>query len=277
MTFVLYDGYFYQDHTKTTTSYSKKEKMPASQATFKEYEFNIDISDIVGDGELDEERFKNSYKMLKLQQLNDTIPALKTSYNDLLLSRAQSIASISKSNELYKYSDSLKIKDIDTIGVLENFNLKDKIKVLNSSKTKMNSALTNVKNNLNSIKRKRKALNFFDSEYYGRIALSFSCLILFFIGAPLGSIIRKGGFGLPMILAIAIYVIYFFGNTLGKNLAEESSISSFLGSWISAMVMVPFGIFLTRRATKDKGLFNIDAILLPIKNLFLKLKSKKDF
>ncbi len=65
-------------------------------------------------------------------------------------------------------------------------------------------------------------------------------------------------------------------NTFGKNLAEESSISSFIGSWISAMVMVPFGIFLTRRATKDKGLFNIDAILLPIKNLFLKLKSKKD-
>jgi lipopolysaccharide export system permease protein len=250
--------------------------MPASQATFKEYEFNIDISDLVGDGELDEERFKNSYKMLKLQQLNDTIPALKTSYDDLLLSRAQSIASISRSNELYKYSDSLKIKDIDTTGILENFNLNNKISVLNSSKTKMNSALTNVKNNLNSIKRKRKILNFFDSEYYGRIALSFSCLILFFIGAPLGSIIRKGGFGLPMILAIAIYVIYFFGNTLGKNLAEESSISSFIGSWISAMVMVPFGIFLTRRATKDKGLFNIDAILLPIKNLFLKLKSKKD-
>ena len=63
---------------------------------------------------------------------------------------------------------------------------------------------------------------------------------------------------------------------MGKNLAEESSITSFLGSWISAIIMIPFGIFLTRRATKDKGLFNIDAILLPIKNLFLKFTSKKD-
>jgi lipopolysaccharide export system permease protein len=250
--------------------------MPASQATFKEYEFNIDISDLVGDGELDEERFKNNFKMLQLKQLNDTIPILKNSYDDLLRSRARTVSAITKSKLLYKYEDSIKAKNIDTLGTLENFKLNDKISILNGAKTKMNSALTNIKNNIKSIKWKRKTLNFFDSEYFGRIALSFSCLILFFIGAPLGSIIRKGGFGLPMILAIAIYVLYFFGNTMGKNLAEESSISSFLGSWISALVMIPFGIFLTRRATKDKGLFNIDTLLIPIKKLFLKFTSKKD-
>ena len=276
MTFILYDGYYYEDHTKATRSTAKKAKMPASQATFKEYEFNIDISDLVGDGQLDKERVKNNYKMLRLEQLNDTIPALKALYTDALNSRAQSISSITKAAQLYKYQDSVKTKDLDTISILNNFDLKGKIGILNGAKTKMNSALTNVKNNKKTIKWKRKVLNYFDSEYYGRIALSFSCLILFFIGAPLGSIIRKGGFGLPMILAIAIYVIYFFINTMGKNLAEESSITSFLGSWISAIIMIPFGIFLTRRATKDKGLFNIDAILLPIKNLFLKFTSKKD-
>ena len=277
MTFILYDGFYYEDHTKTSRSRTKKEKMPASQATFKEYEFNIDISDLVGDGSLDEERFKNNFKMLRINQLTDTIPILKTDYNDILMSRSKSISSISKSNLLYKYADSLKHKNIDTISTLENFHLKEQISILNGARTKINSAVTNVKNNVKSVKWKRKTLNFFDSEYYGRIALSFSCLILFFIGAPLGSIIRKGGFGLPMILAIAIYVIYFFGNTMGKNLAEESSISSLLGSWISAMVMIPFGIFLTRRATKDKGIFNVDNILLPLKKIFQKFTPKKDF
>jgi len=277
MTFILFDGFYYEDHTKTTRSRNKKEKMPASQATFKEYEFNIDISDLVGDGSLDEERFKNNFKMLRINQLTDTIPILKTDYNDILMSRSKSISSISKSNLLYKYADSLKHKNIDTISTLENFHLKEQINILNGARTKINSAVTNVKNNVKSVKWKRKTLNFFDSEYYGRIALSFSCLILFFIGAPLGSIIRKGGFGLPMILAIAIYVIYFFGNTMGKNLAEESSISSLLGSWISAMVMIPFGIFLTRRATKDKGIFNVDNILLPLKKIFQKFTPKKDF
>ena len=277
MTFILNDGFYYEDYTKTTRSRVKKEKMPASQATFKEYEFNIDISDLVGDGSLDEERFKNNFKMLRINQLTDTIPILKTDYNDILMSRSKSISSISKSNLLYKYADSLKHKNIDTISTLENFHLKEQINILNGARTKINSAVTNVKNNVKSVKWKRKTLNFFDSEYYGRIALSFSCLILFFIGAPLGSIIRKGGFGLPMILAIAIYVIYFFGNTMGKNLAEESSISSLLGSWISAMVMIPFGIFLTRRATKDKGIFNVDNILLPLKKIFQKFTPKKDF
>ena len=277
MTFILNDGFYYEDYTKTTRSRVKKEKMPASQATFKEYEFNIDISDLVGDGSLDEERFKNNFKMLRINQLTDTIPILKTDYNDILMSRSKSISSISQSKLLYKYADSLKHKNIDTISTLENFHLKEQISILNGARTKINSAVTNVKNNVKSIKWKRKTLNFFDSEYYGRIALSFSCLILFFIGAPLGSIIRKGGFGLPMILAIAIYVIYFFGNTMGKNLAEESSISSLLGSWISAMVMIPFGIFLTRRATKDKGIFNVDNILLPLKKIFQKFTPKKDF
>lgn len=276
MTFILYDGYYYEDHTKAARTPTKRKKMPASQATFKEYEFNIDIASISGDGDIDKERITNSYNMISLNQLNDTIPILKNSYDEMLKSRANTISSIASANLLYKYPDSLRPKNIDTLNTLTNFNLVNKLTILSSAKTKMNSSLTNVKNNMDSVKWNRKKLNYFDSEFYGRIALSFSCLILFFIGAPLGSIIRKGGFGLPMILAIAIYVTYFFGNTFGKNLAEESSITSLLGAWISAMIMVPFGILLTKRATNDKGLFNVDAITQPIINFFNKFKSKKD-
>ena len=159
--------------------------------------------------------------------------------------------------------------------ITENFDLEGQINIVNSATSKISRVLSSLKNNASSIKWKRKNLNFFDTEYYNRIAFSLSCLILFFIGAPLGSIIRKGGFGLPMILAIAIYVTYFFSNTFGKNLAEESSISAFLGSWVAAFIMVPLGILLTRRATKDKGLFNIDIITQPLLNFFQKLFSKK--
>ncbi|QTD38329.1 LptF/LptG family permease [Polaribacter batillariae] len=276
MTFILYNGNYYEDYSKSAKTPRKRLKMPASQATFKEYEFNIDISDVVGDGKLDEEKFKNSYNMRTLHQLKDTIPVLKSTYDDMLLSRAKTIFNIANAKELHSYNDSLKPNVKNKENILDNFDIQNKITILNTSVSKMNSAFTNVKNNSDSIKYKRKSLNFYDSEFYGRIALSFSCLILFFIGAPLGSIIRKGGFGLPMILAIAIYVIYFFGNTLGKNLAEESSVSSLLGSWIATMVMLPLGIILTRRATKDKGIFNVDAILAPIKNFFKKFTSKKD-
>lgn len=275
MTFILYDGYYYEEHYKSATTQIKRKKMAASSATFDEYEFNIDISSISGDQGLDKTQYTRNNMMLSLQQLGDTIPQLKQSYDELLTVKSKNLYSSTIAKDLYSYPDSLKAKNINQ-NILENFALTEKVTILNSADTKASRSLSSVKNNIQNMKLKRKILNLFDTEYYNRIAFSLSCVILFFIGAPLGSIIRKGGFGLPMILAIAVYVIYFFANTFGKNLAEESSVSAFLGSWISAIIMVPVGILLTRRATKDKGIFNADAILIPIKNFFIKIFSKKE-
>ena len=276
MTFILYDGYYYEEHTKNRASLSKQKNMPASNATFEEYEFNIDISSLSSDLGLDaKDQYTRNFNMLSVNQLKDTIPSIKNSYDEMLSLRAKNIYTSVTANKLYKYPDSLINKNVNT-DILENFELTNKITILNSAITKTNRALSSIENNMVSTKWKRKILNLYDTEFYNRVALSLSCLILFFIGAPLGSIIRKGGFGLPMILAIAIYVLYHFGNTFGKNLAEESSISALFGSWIAAIVMVPLGILLTIRATKDKGLFNVDAFLLPITNFFKKLMPKKD-
>jgi lipopolysaccharide export system permease protein len=274
MTFILYDGFYYEEHAKSATTSIKRKKMAASNATFDEYEFNIDISSITGEEGLGEEGVTNHYRMLNLNQLADTIPSLKANYDELLQLKAKNLFANVSGKELYKHPDSLKNKETNPI-VLENFKLKQKISILNTATTKTKRALSALKNSKSALKLKRKYLNFFDTEYYNRIALSLSCLILFFIGAPLGSIIRKGGFGLPMILAIAIYVTYFFGNTFGKNLAEESTISAFLGAWIAVFIMVPIGILLTRRATKDKGFFNIDTIIQPVLNFLKKLFPKK--
>ncbi len=275
MTFILYDGYYYEEHVKSATTVSKRKRMAASNATFKEYEFNIDISSVTGEDGLDQENHTKNFMMLSLEQLGDTIPDLKRDYNEILKLKSKNLYATVSAKELYKYPDSLKANNINT-EILENFGIREKISILNSATTKAERGLSSVKNNKASIKYKRKNLNFFDTEYYNRIAFSLSCLILFFIGAPLGSIIRKGGFGLPMILAIAIYVTYFFANTFGKNLAEESSISAFWGSWIAAFIMIPMGILLTRRATKDKGIFNIDAFTQSVINFFKKIFLKKE-
>ena len=131
--------------------------------------------------------------------------------------------------------------------------------------------------NLNTHKNRRKILNLFDFEYHYRIAFSLSCLLLFFIGAPLGSLIRKGGFGLPMVMAILIFVLYFFINSFGKNIAEESSISATFGGWLATMLLAPFGIILTRRATKGIGLVNFDKYTLFIKTTIRRIKTRIRF
>lgn len=249
--------------------------MAASNATFREYEFNIDIGDLLDEGNLDSIRSKTSPMMYTLQQIKDTIPKLKNTYDESLALRAKNIYISSQARDLYNYPDSLKNKKLASV-TLNNFEVQEKITILNSAVTKTSRILGTIKNNKNRIKFKRKVLNFYDTEYYNRIAFSLSCIILFFIGAPLGSIIRKGGFGLPMILAIAVYVTYFFANTFGKNLAEESSISSFLGSWVSAIIMIPVAFLLTKRATQDKGIFNIDSVLQPIASFFKKLLPQKN-
>lgn len=273
MTFVLYDGNYYEEHIKSAKTQDKRKRMAASNATFKEYEFNIDISSIIG-GDLDTNRVTNHFRMLTLKELKDTIPKLKGRYDEILDLRAKNIYISTQAKDLYNYPDSLKNNSIDSI-TLNNFEIKDKISILNSAVTKTNRVLSTLKNNIETVKWNRKGLNFYDTEYYNRIAFSLSCIILFFIGAPLGSIIRKGGFGMPMILAIAIYVTYFFTNTFGRNLAEESSVTAFLGSWVSAIIMTPVAVLLTLRATKDKGIFNIDSFLQPITKLFKKIIPKK--
>ena len=133
------------------------------------------------------------------------------------------------------------------------------------------TALDDIKGYTNILKNKQKLINVYNTEYHRRLAYSLACLVLFFIGAPLGSIIRKGGFGFPMILAIVIFVIYYFISTFGKNMAQSSSITAVLGGWLSTLILLPFGLFLMRRATQDKGIFNVDLFLQPITNFFRKL------
>ncbi|AZJ31182.1 MULTISPECIES: LptF/LptG family permease [Tenacibaculum] len=273
MTLVLKNGHYFEHHLKNGASYKEREKMPASYATFKEYTINIDISSFNDDG-LEDEKYKTNYNMLSLAQLKDTLPTMKQNYDAFVSSRAKNLFLSIDVEDLYQHPDSLINKNL-SLDILENFELKEKQNILSVATSKLERTINNNKSNKDILKNKRKYLNLYDIEFFNRMAFSLSCLLLFFIGAPLGSIIRKGGMGLPMILAIAIYVLYFFSNTFGRNLAEESSLTAITGSWLSVFLMLPLAIILTVRATKDKGLFDINSFFAPIRNFVKNLFSKK--
>ncbi|MGG6230427.1 LptF/LptG family permease [Tenacibaculum sp. SDUM215027] len=274
MTLVLKNGYYFEHHLKNGASFKEREKMPASYADFEKYTINIDISSFSND-DLEEEKYKTNYNMLSLAQLKDTLPTLKQNYDAFVNSRAKNLFLSIDVEDLHQYPDSLKNKDL-SLDILENFELKEKRNILSTATSKLERTINNNKTNKDTLKNKRKYLNLYDIEFYNRVAFSLSCLLLFFIGAPLGSIIRKGGMGLPMILAIAIYVLYFFSNTFGRNLAEESSLTAITGSWLSVFLMLPLAITLTVRATKDKGLINLESIIHPFTNFILYFTKKRN-
>ena len=107
-------------------------------------------------------------------------------------------------------------------------------------------------------------------ESFRKFTLSIACLIFFFIGAPLGAIIRKGGLGTPVIISMFFFVIYWVVDISGKKLANDGAITPFIGAFISTFVLFPMGAFLTWKSTKDSALFNADSYIAFFKKLFSK-------
>ena len=110
-------------------------------------------------------------------------------------------------------------------------------------------------------------------EYQRKYTLAVSCLLLFFIGAPLGAIIRKGGLGLPVVIAVIFFLVYHIISTVGEKAAKEGSLDSIAGMWMAVIVLTPLGAFLTYKATVDSALFDIDYYKQFILRLFKKKKS----
>lgn len=276
MTLTLQNGNYYEEHYKRSMTQNERKKMPASAATFDTYTINIDISSFNDDKNLDNEDITQHHGMLSIKQLDSISKVEKSNYDKYLEERSTNFYNIVKANKLYKHPDSIKVTDtILKPEILDNFSISNKIIIIGEAIQILKRATDRINNQQYKIKQDRKRLNLYDYEYNYRFSFSLACLVLFFIGAPLGSIIRKGGFGLPMIMAITIFVIYFFISQFGKNLSEESAITTLLGGWISTLILLPFGILLTRRATQGMGIFNIDSVLDSIKKFFDRFTKKK--
>lgn len=104
-------------------------------------------------------------------------------------------------------------------------------------------------------------------EWHNKITYSLACLLFFFVGAPLGAIIRKGGLGMPTVISVAIFIVWYIIYTSGMKMARDGNINMVLGMWVSTMVIAPFSVFFTYKANKDSVVFNIDAY----KHFFVRL------
>jgi Predicted permeases len=113
-------------------------------------------------------------------------------------------------------------------------------------------------------------------ESYKKFSLSIACFIFFFIGAPLGAIIRKGGIGTPVIISMLFFVIYWVVDISGAKLTKDGTIAPVIGAFVSTALLFPIGVFLTWKSTKDSALFNIDAYIIAIKKFFNRFSRYKN-
>ncbi len=270
LTFNLYDGRYYEEHT--AVNYKKRKRMPASKGTFQKYVVNMDVSALDNNKDLDNENVKEHYAMLSVRQLNKKSGERKVEYDKLIQHKASFLENLIKLKFLYPAKDTLSIKKMSN-SLLENYDVVSQPMVLDQSIELVDRAIQRNKNEKKNFKDHRKWLNLYDFEMHHRIAFALACLVLFFIGAPLGSIIRKGGFGLPMVLAIIVFVTYYFINQFSKNLAEESAITAPLASWISTIILLPIGLYITRMATKGKMFAGFNGLKNKVVSL---LKRKKN-
>ncbi len=267
LTLVLEDGFYYEDIIGNKSTQLVRKKMAFTKAHFDKYEVNIDVSNI-GDFDPDDVKYKTGKEMLSLKQLEFYTDSLQNPYHEFINNRAERLYLSLRAGDLTR--DTVTGSPLEP-EILDNFDEKTRKAVVDNAYITAQGNVDNVANFKETLKDRQKVINGYNTEFHKRIAFSVACLVLFFVGTPLGSIIRKGGFGLPMIIAIIIFVIYFFISTLGKNMAESNTVSPFVGGWMATFVLLPFGILLMIRATNDKGIFNIDAFLQPLTNLLNKV------
>lgn len=284
---ILFDGNYYND--VQTRDVRKKEKRPFAKGTFERYTFNIDLSEMQS-VDMDDKSLTDKYNMLNISRLDYTIDSLAKSHNEDQEIFAKAIyqrSNINKpttdnqksevvkpiKNEINKSPDSLY-----TGNILELFPLNEKLSIIGSAISNTNSirqylATKKVNDKPKSIIYARHIISLHE-----KLALGFACIILFFVGAPLGALIRKGGIGLPLVIAILIFLTYHFIGIFAVNSAKSGGLNPVLAPWVSTLIMLPLSIYLTKRATQDKGLFEFGNIIDPIKGMFnIKNDDKLDY
>jgi lipopolysaccharide export system permease protein len=264
---VLNNGYYYEDITPK--KYEERSKMPFAKSTFKKYIINIDLSQL-NKTDTNDESIANTNTMLNISELNYTLDSLHKTFKTDVISFSENMnqrIAIPKDNKLQPVKKNIKLPD--TILSLYTNDQKSKIldiAISNLASTKYSIEATNAE-----FKLKQKNINNHILAFYDKFVIAFACFLMFFIGAPLGAIIRKGGLGLPIIFAVLIFITFHFINTFGKRISQENGMTPFMGAWMSSFILTPLAILLSYRATNDIGLINMDVVLAPFQKLIKKI------
>ncbi|MDR2839650.1 MAG: LptF/LptG family permease [Paludibacter sp.] len=273
----LYNGESFENFNNQQ-NYRNTQNIPYRREIFANKEILLDF-----DSEFqryDESIVSDTHLSKNVNQLSHTIDSLQSTFNNRQSDLCRDMLN-SRYLEKQYAPDSITNTDAERILAFSSDS-----SFLSLDQSNMETAITfalqkarEMKNNIEynklSLSESQNYLRRHQIEWHQKFTLSFACLIFFFIGAPLGAIIRKGGLGMPVVISVMMFIIYYIINNTGIKMAREGLWTPFEGMWLSSAVLLPIGIFLTYKAARDATLFRVEYYVKIIEKIKVFLKKQK--
>ncbi len=279
--FNLYNGHSYTELQQNNRNKNQRryKTYPHRRDRFSEETVIFDLTGF-GLNRSNEDLFKSHYSMLNLNGLEH----YRDSFAIILNDRKEIFTKTMITSNLFKFSnfdrkrrekENIKVdstKEFRPREILVELSNERQEHIIDLAIAHAKSAKKNVADSQRSIVWRAKTIKRYEIEWQKKFTLSFACFIFFFIGAPLGAIIRKGGLGTPAVVSILFFIIYYVITLMGEKFAREMIITPFEGMWASSFILLPLGIFLTYKATTDSVIMNTETYTEIPKRIIQSLK-----
>ncbi len=258
----LYSGYNYEE-MEENVRHRNDRSFPHRHDRFEEQVLHIELSGFDLQ-RTDEDHFRHNSQMMNLSQLEMTTDSLSYKLSKEVSDHAENIIRgnfFKKEIRRPPGSDTnvvIQRTPVDIFQINDTLSREQRIDALEIAL----SEARNVRNQITSTKTnfdfQNRRIRRYEMEWHRKFTLSFACFIFFFIGAPLGAIIRKGGLGMPVVVSVLFFVLYYVIDISSQKFVKELVIPPFPGMWISSIILLPMGIFLTYKATTDSVILNTE-------------------
>jgi lipopolysaccharide export system permease protein len=233
---------------------------PARFTTFNYATYKMDLMGF-NLNRSDEDLFKDEYEMLNVFQLEDAMIATQKeadeSFKNFRMQRknerpffSSKMFTLTNSNPKNPMLEKLQSIPNRTL-TLDSFSKKERIEAIQTALVSLRNMKQNLEGQRVNTDVLREKTTKYLIEFHRKIALSATIIILFFVGAPLGAIVRKGGFGAPVVIAALLFMVYFVLFSIGENLANTNTLSPFWGMWMPTIVLAPIAFILMMAAAND--------------------------
>jgi len=257
---------------------TKNNNRPARRTKFEKSTYKIDLTGFALN-KSEEELFKNDFEMLNVFQLGYAIDSLQKKADNVTQNfvNTAKMEQITFQAEKYDQPDSItklenKVKALPARVILwDTITKQQKLASISYAQSNLRSKLLNIESQKTFMGSIHDSVRNYKIESHRKFALTFAIIVLFFVGAPLGAIVRKGGFGAPVVIAALLFMVYFILISVGENLAKENVVSPFVGMWFATFILSPIAFILMRAAINDSPLFVMDNWI----KFFGKFKKKK--